>query len=266
MLVINILLFYLLIINSTSIIDRDFFSDDRSKCLKKHSNIEACINTSSTLEYKEEYGSQCCKLTFTKDVIVNFKKKFGENYKEVLMQFFNANKTQIEEYLKLIISDVKEETRCDLLPKKYQNTFLYDFSFEALNGTIKYDCGDGVKTFIVKNYCPITEDERVHKDFVDCGKETEEKKCYKAASKLSSQNSQCCWCQRIPFNSQYHFRDPYECKGYSINEIEQEMNTYTQINAIQYRQNFTLSCNCLNKKGKLIKSSSNSITGQTTIE
>ena len=66
-----------------------------------------------------------------------------------------------------------------------------------INGEVKYDCGTGEVIFSAKDYKPTDEDELIDKDYIDCYTEFTEKSCNKRSMKLSSDDSQCCWCETI---------------------------------------------------------------------
>ena len=66
-----------------------------------------------------------------------------------------------------------------------------------INGEVKYDCGTGEVIFSAKDYKPTDEDELIDKDYIDCYTEFTEKSCNKRSLKLSSDDSQCCWCEKV---------------------------------------------------------------------
>lgn len=265
--IINVLLFCLLIINSYSILDKDFFFYDYYTCLDQgRSDIEACTRVNSTLEYKEEYGSHCCILTYKRDPASSFKTEYGANWKEIFKSIFQIpDDNVLDEMLNELRGNMKEGSSCRLFTKNLKNYFLYDYSFDAINGTIKYDCGDGEQTFTSKDYIPIEENDKLYKDIVDCNQVSDEKNCFKRASKLYSVKSQCCWCEKSSLENDY-LLERHICKGFSINEIDQEIKRYMNTSMKIFNQTYTMACTCLNKEGKSVKALANSVTGQIILE
>lgn len=263
---INILLFCLLLINSTSVIQKEFLYKDYYECLYEGSYInDTCIGMNPTLESKEVYGSQCCILHYKPDPSFEYKNKYGVNWRLYLKQLFGFTDEALDEMLKSKYETAIERYRCGILPKKLKIYYLYDYSFEAINTTLRYDCGDGEQNFIGKDYVPIEEDDKLFKDIIDCNLEIGEKNCYKRASKLYSENSQCCWCEKKSIDGRYMV-DSNICRGFSVNEIEEEMKNETLLASKMYLQKYTMTCNCLNKGGKSVKVFANTVTGQITFE
>ena len=57
---------------------------------------------------------------------------------------------------------------CQIMIKSISNLLLYQFTLLSTDGLVKYDCGEGEKTFNVKEYHPTDEDEIFDKDMADC--------------------------------------------------------------------------------------------------
>ena len=261
--IINILLFYLLITIYSQIIVNDIIRNDAIKCTGAFKEglfpSQVCTDINPTLEGLE-YGSQCCKISIRNDPIAKLENEYGKNWKQVLMSLLNIkDEKSLDEMIKSKYP-IEEYNYCFLLPEK-RNSFLYSTSFLFGDFIIGYDCGDGEQIFNNKNYIPIEEDEKEYKDIFDCDHEHGETNCYERASKLYSQNSQCCWCHRIYNDS--NLRAMSSCHGFTINKMEDELKNYmTEI----YREKYTLKCSCLNKEGNSVKATLNSVTGQITIE
>ena len=122
------------------------------------------------------------------------------------MKLYNLNEKQAEDKINRMYGSAREENMCHELIKNYENVELYQISLTLFDGKIKYNCGDGEKIFEKGKYNPLNEEEKMNKDFIDCDSEHLEQNCIKEASKLLSDNSQCCWCDEMT---------EYENKGYS---------------------------------------------------
>lgn len=268
--ILSILLFYFLIIYSTSQgFNYNINKEEFKRCFdagdKGVATIEKCTAITSTFKNEGENESQCCMVTYMIDPLEKYKFMFGENWKEEYMKHYGLDENQFEDELNRIYSSVSEVNMCFDLIKKYKNVELYSISLSSYEGKIKYNCGDGEETFEKNNFYPSNEEEKMNKDYIECGIEHEEKNCFKKSSKLLSDNTQCCWCEEntIYDNSSVISSSSEGCVGYPIQDFRNKLEVVLKENK---EKKYTMKCNCVNKTGKSVHASLNSINGQIEIE
>ena len=260
----SILLLTLLIIYSYSYYEKNIIIEDYEKCGKASSSYstttEECTAITPTLIGTGDFESQCCRLTVTIDPFERFKSKYGENWKQKYMEILGINEEQLEKEIDKRYSSAEKISFCNALIKKFKNVDLYRISFGAYNGEISYNCGDEEKTFKPKDFYPITEEEKVYKDEIDCNVQEDEKQCINKAYKLSSYNSQSCWCKQqfISYNGYSE-----GCHRYSINDFKNELKIFMEKNK---NYTITMKCSCLNKEGKHVNAFANLVTSEIIIE
>ena len=140
---------------------------------------------------------------------------------------------------------------------------FYQMSLLDVNGEVKYDCGTGEKSFTAKNYHPTDKDELLDKDYIDCMSEYTEKNCNKRSTKLSSDDSQCCWCEKLGLGEEEE--NLKECNSFRISRMK-ELLQKSLNQGKNHGGKFEYKCDCYNRKGNNIKASYNTITGDIKIE
>ena len=160
----------------------------------------------------------------------------------------------------------KDMNLCGIMVKSVSNLELYQLSSLSVDGSAKFDCGEGEKTFNSKEYYPTDKDEIFDKDMIDCELEFSEKNCNKRGMRLSSDNAQCCWCEKITLSPpEILIGSKKRCQGYRISDFKEfltkDLNSKKEENKkIEYK------CECYNNNGKIIKGSYNSVTGEVLVE
>ena len=134
-----------------------------------------------------------------------------------------------------------------------------------INGEVKYDCGTGEVIFSAKDYKPTDEDELIDKDYIDCYTEFTEKSCNKRSLKLSSDDSQCCWCEKVSLKGEENEENRKECTSFRISKMKELLQK--QLKYVQDQdEKFEYKCDCYNRKGNNIKASYNTVTGDILIQ
>ena len=176
------------------------------------------------------------------------------------MEILKINEEELEKEIAKRYSSAEKISFCNILNKKFKNVELYRLSIGAYNGEISYNCGDEEKTFELKDFYPITEEEKVYKDEIDCNVLEDEKQCIDKGYKLSSYNSQSCWCKQ-----QFISYEGYSegCDKYSVNEFKKELEIFIE----KKKDNIiNMNCSCLNKEGKRVNAFVNLVSGEIIIE
>ena len=266
----NILFFYLLIINSTSISIDSIFknnNEDISKCedvTKKTATLEKCTAVTSTFQGPNRHESKCCFLSCKIDPFENFKLMFGKNWKQQFMKMYNLNEKQAEDTINRAYGSASEGHICADLIKNYENVELYQISLPVYDGKIKYNCGDGEEVFDRTKFSPSNEEEKMNIDYFDCRNQSGENNCLNKGSKLLSDNSQCCWCEEIFIYNEEENLDAStkNCEGYRIKELRNNLEEF-----IEQRKGkkITKKCTCSDKNGNNLKINLNTFNGQLEI-
>ena len=147
------------------------------------------------------------------------------------------------------------------------NIQLYSLSLETIDGNINYNCGDGEQYFNYKTFLPSNDYEKKAKDRLDCGNEFDEISCYKRASKLKTNDAQCCWCERTILSREGDLTGLYNssCYGYPIDGLNNTLKTDIENQQKKGSRN-RLICSCLDKNGKTTNFITNSMTDEVIIE
>ena len=259
--ILNKVLFYLLIINSSSNSIFSIFEknkEDKQKCDYAgrigSATIEKCTAVTPTFKGPNSNESKCCFLTFKIDPFKTFKLYFGKNWKKQYMKLHNLNEKQAEDKINHTYGSAGETTMCMFLTKNFKNAGLYSItnSLPIFDGKIKYNCGEGEEIFDKEKYNPLNEEEKMNKDLVECLFEKEENSCINKASKLLSNNSQCCWCERMTIHDNKLYTDVSvsECVGFPIKEFRNELE---EIVKKKKEEKYSMKCTCSDKNGKHVK-------------
>jgi hypothetical protein len=249
--------------------ENEIFETEFVKCndfmslLYKMENANKCVARSSFLQ-KGDNGAKCCFYSFKTDPIIDYKKKYGKNWKKIVAQSkgYDLNISEKEIRQKLI-ENIKDGSLCQLTPDSSNTTFLYLYSLGSLNGTVKYNCGEGIKIFNRKEYHPTTRDQIIDKELLESVLSYSEKDCLKRGTKLSGDDYQLCWCEKIPlsaggFNEKLCV--PFRTSTF-LTSLKREMNKSQKDNSkVEYK------CTCSNNKKKTIKGRYNSANGEVKVE
>ena len=261
--ILNKVLFYLLIINSTSILIDSIFEKEKENMDKCYNagptgsdtnTIEKCLAVTPTLKGSE---SKCCMLTYKIDPLGRFKLLFGKNWKKQYMKLYELNEKQFENKINRIYGSANEINMCFSLIKNYKNVELYGISnsFKSFDGKIKYNCGDGEQIFDREKFNPSNEEEEMNKDLFDCYAEHEENNCINKSSKLLNGNSQCCWCKKTTVHDNTDKTPSYnsfssDCDRFPIKELR---NKLEEIIKEKKEEKYLMNCTCSDRKGKRTK-------------
>jgi hypothetical protein len=230
-------------------------------------NIETsaqCVERNAFLP-KEDDGSKCCFYSAKIDPILSYKKKYGENWKKIYAENkgYDLNISE-EEIRKKIMENIKESNYCEYIMKGSNNTMLYGSSLTAIDGIVKYDCGEGQKIFNKTEFHPTSKEDILDKQLVDSYiLPFTEKDCLKSGAKLSDDNYQICWCEKILLSSE-GINIKY-CLPYRISTFQERLTKemiHLQKNDVKYENK----CTCSSNKGKTTKGSFNSVTGEVKVE
>lgn len=269
--ILQILLF--IKVNSSLIedIDQELLWKENSKCMdpfNKSSEIDVdkCVAISPTLNLIGKNKGKCCKISMTIDPLLNYKDFYSENWKQEIIKEFNLDEDITEEEIRSKYLPSKKENRCYMSIDYVKDLMLYDISLRTVNKEVKYDCGNGEEIFKVKDYHPTNEDEIFDKEFIDCTSEFIEKDCNKRSMKLTSDDLQCCWCEKTYLSeSIYDIQTLKECKPFRISKLKKVLQD--ALKTIKgYDERVEFKCDCHNKNGNIVKAGFNSVTGDIFIE
>jgi len=252
------------------LLENDLFASEILKCvdmmalLSKKDTADKCFARSSLLT-KGDNGSKCCFFTFKKDPIDDYKKQYGENWKKIVAQSkgYDLNISE-EEIRKKLMENIKEDFNiCSLMMKNLDNTLLYGYSLNSIDGIIKYNCGEGEKIFNRKEYHPKSKDEIFDKEIIDFSLSISEKDCVKKGTKLSGDDYQMCWCEKISLSAGVF--NEKKCAPYRTSTFQERLKkemtkSQNEKSKVEYK------CTCSNNKNKTIKGKFNSVTGEVKVE
>ena len=229
-------------------------------------NVDECIKISPFLNLTGINEGQCCKISFSMDTLLKYKLRFWEDWKKRAIEYFKLDENITEEELRNKYFLPEDNNFCGLMIKIIGNLQLYQLSSLSVDGSAKFDCGEGEKIFKSKEYYPTDKDEIFDKDMIDCGLEFSEKNCNKRGIRLSSDDAQCCWCEKIALSQDEFFSDNNKkCKGYRISDFKEIL--IKELNSVKERNSkFEYKCECYNNIGKTIKGSYNTVTGEVLVE
>ena len=218
-----------------------------------------CAERNSFLP-KEDYGSKCCFYTTQNDPIFSFKQQYGENWKKIVAQNFGYDLNISEEEIrKKLTENVGERNLCQYLTTNY----LYGISWVSLGGIVKYDCGEGEKIFNKNEFHPATKDEIIDKELIDAYFSLTEKDCLKSGIKLSDDEYQICWCEKIRLDS--WSPNIKKCYPYRISTFQERLKKEMD-KSQQNNRKLENKCTCTNNKGKTTRGYYNSVTGEVKVE
>ena len=272
------LIFFIIFIKAAPTIYDHYFTgqlsqEDINKCFnkdfpKKKETTAECIAKTSLIQPKGEYDPKCCQISAIRDPIPYYKEIYRENWKKIVSQKYGYDLNISEEELrKKLIKSQKENGSigplCQFTNNIIRNAILYQISLSSLDGEVKYDCGEGEKIFKRKDYHPTNKDDIIDKEMLDSTLEYTEKNCLKRGKKLSGDDYQVCWCQRIPLSSVD--TNDKRCIPFKISNFEERLK-YDMNIVKKSNMKIEFKCNCLNNKGKTIKGRYNSITGEVKVE
>ena len=147
---IKLLLFSLLFLQLSSQ-EEGLVQEDFGKCMQTNFigavTTEDCIVVTDTLESTGDYKGKCCKMTFETDALAAYKRMFGDDWKEKLIEQYELDEDITEDELREKLGLKNEQSMCSLLTKIGKNVGLYTMSLQSLDGKVKYDCGDGEESF-----------------------------------------------------------------------------------------------------------------------
>ena len=144
-----------------------------------------CNEANPLLESKDFYKGQCCFVKTNLDPLYSLKQNYRENWKEAAISIYEVDENiSDEDLLEVALSEETEglNDQCRIILDNSKEVSLYEMALLAVNKTIKYDCGNGEKTFSARNFNPKNEKEEIDKDLADCGNSNEnyiEKKMFK---------------------------------------------------------------------------------------
>ena len=256
--------------NFLDLLEKGLDDLDVNKCIlsnDKPLHIETsaqCVERNAFLP-KEDDGSKCCFYSGKLDPLLSYKKQYGENWKKIIAQSkgYDLNISE-EEIRKKLTENIEERNNCQYVVKGSNSTMLYGSSLTTIDGIIKYDCGEGQKTFNKTEFHPTSKEDILDKQLIDSfALSFTEKDCLKSGAKLSDDNYQLCWCERILLSSGgFNIKD---CIPYRISTF-QEILTKEMISNQKSNVKHESKCTCSNNKGKTTKGSFNSVTGEVKVE
>lgn len=267
--VIKTIIFSLLIFQSISLTEDDntLYLKDADKCSQPNTlgqiTTEVCTEITPTLESTGVNKGECCRVNYINDILLSYKKAYGENWKTTICQMFGFDTNISEDELRNKLGMNSSQNTCTLLTIQSKNIELYSLSLSAVGGEVNYDCGDGEKTFNAKTFVPSNDIEKMSKDIADCGFELDEKGCSKRADKLITNDIQCCWCENINLNFNNYKTEM--CNGYPTDNLAEKLEATVEINQ-KNGMNIIMNCSCLNKNGKKTNISLNSSNGEIIVE
>ena len=249
-------------------LDAQLIEAEGAKCEQanhQNINVDECVKISPSLQLTGINEGQCCKISLNSDILFSYKLNFGEDWRKKLAELYNIDENITEEELREKYFLPQEMNMCQIMIKSVSNFLLYQFSLLSTDGLVKYDCGEGEKTFNLKEYHPTDEDEIFDKDMADCQTEISEKNCQKKGMRVSSNDAQCCWCEKIPLSQETLPFKTKGCNGYGITNFKEHLTKDLNINKARNLK-FEQKCECYNKSGKTNKGSFNTVTGEVLIE
>ena len=223
---------------------------------------DKCIERNSFLP-KEEYGSKCCFFTLKQDPIISYKSRYGENWKKIvaLNNGYDLNISE-EEIRKKLKEFATLKSFCRYIIKDLNITSLYIFSKTSIDGIVEYDCGERQKIFNISEFHPTSIEGIVDKQLIDSLFTFTEKDCLKNGAKLSSDEYQICWCEKISLSSETKEKT---CIPYRIGTFQERLKKEMNQSRKEYRK-IENKCTCENNKSKTTKGSYNSVTGEIKVE
>ena len=227
-------------------------------------NTAQCIERNPFLA-KEDNGSKCCFLTYNPDPIVILKKEYGENWKKIFAQKngydLNISEDEVRKKFKKVMGT---SNVCQYITKDQDYIYLYEPSLIAIDGIVKYDCGEGPKVFNKKEFNPKNKEEILDKQLVESFiLSYTEKDCLKRGTKLSDDDYQSCWCEIIPLSSEGE--NNKICIPFKTSTFQESFKKF--INRFKKdKAKMEFKCTCTNNKSKSIKGRFNTIADEINVE
>ena len=234
--------------------DKPFYIETSAQCVKRNAFLS-----------KEGDDSKCCFYSGKIDPLFFYKKQYGENWKKIIAQSrgYDLNIAE-EEIRKKLSENIEERNNCQYVMKGSNNILLYEASLTTIDGIVKYDCGEGQKIFNKKEFHPTNKEEILDKQLIDSfSLSFTEKDCLKSGTKLSDDNYQICWCEKILLTSEGINKK--NCFPYRISTFEERLKKEMIIDQ-KYNEKYENKCTCSNNKSKTSKGSYNSDTGEVKVE
>ena len=206
--------------------DQKLIEAEGAKCQKiskdDNINVDECVKISSSLQLTGINEGQCCKISVSMDTLLQYKLRFAEDWKKRAIEKFKLDENITEEELRNKYFLPEDLNLCRVMIKRAGNLQLYQLSSLSVDGSAKFDCGEGEKIFKSKEYYPTDKEEIFGKDMMDCLSEFSEKNCNKRGIRLSSDDAQCCWCKEIALSQDEFLSDNYkQCAGSSISDFKE---------------------------------------------
>ena len=234
--------------------DKPLYTETSAQCVERNAFLP-----------KEDDGSKCCFYSAKIDPLFLYKKEYGENWKKIIAQSkgYDLNISE-EEIRKKITKDIEENNICLYTMKVSNITLLYGLSLTTIDGIVKYDCGEGQKIFNKTEFHPTSKEDVLDKQLIDSyALSFTEKDCLKSGAKLSVDNYQLCWCERILLSSEgINIKN---CIPYRISTFQERL-TKEMISLQKENVKVENKCTCSNKKIKTTKGIFNSVTGEVKVE
>lgn len=231
-----------------------------------NNSTEKCISITPSLESTGSFKGKCCRVTRIYNPLYAYKKLYGDDWKKIVCKAnkLDTNLTENEILNKLTF---KKSSFCTHFINNEINIQLYSLSLETVDGNIIYNCGDGEQYFNCKTFVPSNDYEKKSKDMLDCGNEFDEKTCYKTASKLKTNDVQCCWCETTKLSIEGHLTGLYNslCYGYPTDGLNNTLKTDIENQKKEGLRN-RVACSCLDKNGKTTNFLTNSMTSEVIVE
>ena len=253
--------------NLLNIENNDLISSEQIKCIDIMSQIsgtdsaDKCVARSSLLS--KGHNGTCCFYSFKIDPIVEYKKKYRENWKKIVAQSkgYDLNISE-EEIRKKLSENAKEQSICLLTMKGSHLGYLVLYSLTAIDNIVKYDIGQGQKIFNIKEFHPSNKNEIAIKELIEARFIYNEKECLKKGTKLSTDDAHICWCEKIPLSAGEV--NEKICLGYTTSTFKEQLKK--EMDEIKKEgKKVEYKCTCSNNKSKTIKGSFNSVTGDIKV-
>ena len=256
--------------NFVDVLEKDLDGLLVNKCIKSNNktlNIETsaqCVERNAFLS-KEDDGSKCCFYSGKLDPLFSYKKQYGENWKKIIAEIkgYDLNISE-EEIRKKLTEDIEEQKSCQYIMKVSNITLLYGPSLITIDGIVKYDCGEGQKIFNKTEFHPTSKEDILDKQLIDSYiLSFTEKDCLKSGTKLSDENYQICWCEKI-FLSMEEINKK-NCLPYRISTFKERLTKEMNF-AKKNNEKMENKCTCSNNKSKTTKGSYSTVTGEVKVE
>lgn len=179
-----------------------------------------------------------------------------------MLQSYSFDQNLSEEKIRELYCKNQEKNFCSLMTEDedYNYMSLYSSTHFSLDDKVTYDCGNGEKLFDAKNFIPKKELIKEMKDINEIQSQADEANCYKAASKLLTNNIMACWRKEI-FKERERLNDYEGCRALAKDEYKK----YLQGRFKGYLGNndkIEEIWNCVDRNGNKTEIYMNTITGK----